>query len=57
MCNITSEMLFVIYRSLECTRVQPIDVVQNNSQDLPPLGNIENPIICKPLQNLSKRYV
>ena len=33
LCNITSEMLFVIYRSLECTHVQGIHLAQNDSQD------------------------
>ena len=43
MCDTTSEMLFVTYRSLTCTHVQPMDVVQNNSQDPILPGNVGIP--------------
>ena len=43
MCDITSKMLFVTYRSLTCTHVQPMDVVQNNSQDPTLSGNVGIP--------------
>ena len=44
MCDTTSEMLFVTYRSLTCTHVQPMDVVQNDSKHSIPPSNVD--ILC-----------
>ena len=44
MCDITSKMLFVTSRSLTCTHVQLIDVVQNDSKHSIPPSNVD--ILC-----------
>ena len=51
MCDITSKMLFVTYRSLTCTHVQPMDVVQNNSLD--PILPVDSQIRGTPLSVIS----